>query len=742
MSEQKKILFKIVIFFLLFNLSGIVRADNSTFSVPYFSYTYDYWEDPVMAPQAYQPLKVIKGKDIGLDDFKKPQDLFAVNNRIYIADTGNNRIIIVDSDWKLVNVITEFTNRGGMDSFSQPYGIHVTRDGKIYVADRGNSRIVIIDESGELLRNVPSPIPDNPSMFSANAEYLPAKVSVDNVGRTYVIADKIYDGVMEFDLDGNFRGFLGAPRISPSLIDYLWRRISPKAMQERMALLLPTEYSNLCVDERGFIFTTVRSGDISKEESIRRLNPSGKDILKREGFSPPIGDYGIVLRNAQGEMILEDSKFVDILAREEGIYSVLDQQRGRVFTYDYYGNLLYIFGWKSFTRGNVQTPKALAELDNHLMILDDTLNSITVYAPTEYQQLIHAAIREYNDGNYQRSAELWRQVSRMNANYDMAYTGIGKALLRDDRFTKAMHYFRLGEFRHGYTDAYELYRKEYIKENIYYFIAAFILLIIAVYYLRKGFRVLKRKIYPLALKGIERAENTALSYYHDENKNWSGWIKAKLALFYHHLIRTWKALVYSKYAVFHPFDGFWDLIHEKRGNVPAATIIIILLVLSRVIQRQYTGFIFNRANISNLNVIFELSTILLPFMLWVVVNWSLTTLMNGKGTFRDVYIASAYALSPMIYIILPLTFISNFLIMEEGTFLTLFGSIAVLWSLALLFFGSMTIHQYDTAKNVFVTALIIFGMIFSLFIGVLFFNLAEQVIQFDNDIYTEIFMRA
>lgn len=162
MSEQKKILFKIVIFFLLFNLSGIVRADNSTFSVPYFSYTYDYWEDPVMAPQAYQPLKVIKGKDIGLDDFKKPQDLFAVNNRIYIADTGNNRIIIVDSDWKLVNVITEFTNRGEMDSFSQPYGIHVTRDGKIYVADRGNSRIVIIDESGELLRNVPSPIPDNP----------------------------------------------------------------------------------------------------------------------------------------------------------------------------------------------------------------------------------------------------------------------------------------------------------------------------------------------------------------------------------------------------------------------------------------------------------------------------------------------------------------------------------------------------------------------------------------------------
>ena len=112
---------------------------------------------------------------------------------------------------------------------------------------------------------------------------------------------------------------------------------------------------------------------------------------------------------------------------------------------------------------------------------------------------------------------------------------------------------------------------------------------------------------------------------------------------------------YAKHVIFHPYDGFWDLKHEKRGTLRAALTIVGLVAVTYVVMRQYTGFIFNPRDLSRLNVIVELLSVLAPFFLWAVVNWALTTLMDGKGTFRDIIIATAYALVPFVLINLPLT---------------------------------------------------------------------------------------
>lgn len=168
---------------------------------------------------------------------------------------------------------------------------------------------------------------------------------------------------------------------------------------------------------------------------------------------------------------------------------------------------------------------------------------------------------------------------------------------------------------------------------------------------------------------------------------------------------------------------------------------MFLLSLTYVIQKQYTGFIFNTNDLANLNIVLEFCSILIPFMLWVIVNWSLTTLMEGKGTFKDIYIASAYAFTPVIILNIPATIISNFLIAEEGVIITSFIAISLLWALFLLFFGTMTIHQYDGSKNILVSVLVIFGIAFTMFIGVLFFNLGEQVVRFVSEIYNEVFLR-
>ena len=119
-------------------------------------------------------------------------------------------------------------------------------------------------------------------------------MGVDPAGRVYVVAEDIYDGILEFGGDGTFRGFIGAPRVDLKLGQYHWRKIATREQKARMQLFLPTEYSNLDMDERGFIFTTVASGSLQKEDAIRRLNPSGTDVLRRRGFYPPMGDYGSV----------------------------------------------------------------------------------------------------------------------------------------------------------------------------------------------------------------------------------------------------------------------------------------------------------------------------------------------------------------------------------------------------------------------------------------------------------------
>ena len=42
---------------------------------------------------------------------------------------------------------------------------------------------------------------------------------------------------------------------------------------------------------------------------------------------------------------------------------------------------------------------------------------------------------------------MWNRALQLNANCDLAYTGIGRALLRQDRFREAMDNFRLGSNR-------------------------------------------------------------------------------------------------------------------------------------------------------------------------------------------------------------------------------------------------------------------------------------------------------
>ena len=693
-------------------------------AAPYRGYRYDWWGYTVASPNAYLPAAIIDGNTLGVGPFNNPQDIYVTEDKtIYLLDSGNARIVVVNEDWEVPRVIREFVNNGETDGFNNPRGIFVTKEGRIYVADRDNARIVELDARGGFCREIGGPGMEAEGIISGDFEYQPQKVLVDAAGRIYVLAHGVYDGIMEFDHRGCFRGFIGAPRITPSLADIFWMFAATREQRERRALFLPTEFSSIRLDDSGFIYASV-SELVSLEETevIRRLNPAGKNVLRTQ-FWPPVGDLEFPPADS-GATIEGRSVFVDVIPREYGMYSALDRRRGRVFTYDVNGGLLYTFGGRGDQVGLVQNPAALAAVGEHLLVVDNQMNRVIVYVPTPYAAAVHAAVGHYHRGNYDAATEKWREVLKYNAHMDQAYVGIGRSLLLQDRYKEAMDHFQLGHFRWGYSQAFRLYRRQLINENFNLIMTLFLLLCVLLYLVRRFKLLAGMKKRWHVLFGWDSGKTAG----EQTGRRWKGQ-------------QTIRSLWYSMYAMLHPADGFWDLKYEKRGNLSAATILLFLAGATRAINRQYAGFIVNPVDLTKLNIITEFAGIIAPFLLWSVVNWSLTTLMDGKGTFKDIYISAAFALTPYILIMLPITLLSNILLSQEAALYYVLRFVAQLWFLILLFTGSMMIHEFSAKKTFWSTAFTGVGMVLVAFIALLFFSLIGEIVFFVTSIYNEINFR-
>ncbi|MFW6009604.1 MAG: YIP1 family protein, partial [archaeon] len=700
---------KIFIYFLLiFILVTFInyessKANNKTF-IPYESYNYNFWGEPVGAPHAYVPVKFYSGRKLNAGNLDNPQDVFVDNkNNIYILDSGNNRIICLDSEFEVENIIEDFSINGETENFDHPQGIFVTPEREIYIADTGNERIIKLDENGKYIETIGPPDKTDPAIanvFGDDFEYNPLKLVVDKANRIYVIVQDIYEGLMQFDIEGNFMGFVGAPEVNPSPADLFWRQIATEEQRKRQKLFLPMEFSNLHLDSEGFIFSTVAYRQAG--EAIMRLNPGGDDILKRGGFHTPEGDIKNP-QNSSEASIKGPSLFVDIADKKnQNIYSALDKKRGRIFTYDYRGRLLYVFGGRGKKIGLFSDPVAIAYQNESIMVLDSETGYLTVFEPTEYGKLIMQAINYYNEGRYIEATDKWQRVLSYNVNFEQAYTGIGRSYLMDGKLEEAMEYFEHGNDRANYSEAFNYYRREVIEQNFTKVLYFLLLLIVLAFLFTRIKRLRKFKFFNKLANKFESAKN-----YGDN--------MSLIQNFY----KIISSIKYALYTIFHPFDGFWRLKQQKRKKYLSGSIVIFLVMMTYIFMLQYTGFVFNQRDITKLNIYFEGASVLIPILLFCIINWATTTLMDGKGSFEDIFITTSYALIPIIIINVPVTVISNYLILAEGSFYHFFISLSVFWSIALLFLGTMTVHEYSLTKNWIITICILIGMGGTIFIALL-----------------------
>ncbi len=198
---------------------------------------------------------------------------------------------------------------------------------------------------------------------------------------------------------------------------------------------------------------------------------------------------------------------------------------------------------------------------------------------------------------------------------------------------------------------------------------------------------------------------------------------------------------YAKYVLFHPFDGFWDLVHEKRGTLAAATTFLVAFLLTRVISLLYTSFQFITAPLQYINVFEQMASLLFPFLILCVANWSMTTLFDGKGRFKDIYMAMCYALVPYVMIQLPMVLLSNILAMDEGSFYYVLGGVSVIWCIFLVFSGLMQVHDYSPGKTFIFLIVTVVGALIIIFLLLVFFSLLGDAASYFISLYREIAFR-
>ena len=201
------------------------------------------------------------------------------------------------------------------------------------------------------------------------------------------------------------------------------------------------------------------------------------------------------------------------------------------------------------------------------------------------------------------------------------------------------------------------------------------------------------------------------------------------------------SMKYAFHVITHPFDGFWDLIHGKRGSMAAAHTFLILFLITRVLKLMLTSFQFINAPIQYINVFEQMASLALPFLILCLANWAMTTLFDGKGRFKDIYMAMCYALVPYILIQFPMVIISNGLTFEEGSIFTVMLSVSVIWCVFLVFIGLMQVHDYGPGKTLIFLVVTVVGAMVIIFLVLTFFSLLSDAAAYFVSIYREIVYR-
>ncbi len=662
----------------------LLNADNS-FSVPYETYTSGPEGALVPTQTAYMPSsKISLTSYSGYGTLNSPEDMQVdeETNLVYIADTGNKRVMVCDLSGKAVAEI-------GKDVLSQPTGLAINGD-HLFVCDKANKLVYLFDKNtGEQLQSFGRPT--NP-LVGANTPYVPTKITVNNSGNMFIVSEGCVSGLMQLNLQGEFVGYVGANETPASFTSVLQNLFFSES-QKNAFLATPKSPSNVTIDGKGLVYTVTNN---AASNAVKKLNTLGNSIMS------PSRNFGTTTAVA-----------VDAA---ENLYSV--QSDGYVTVFDSEGNLLFRFGGTGSSErfGSLSNPVAVGVLpDGRIMALDKSYSMIVIYSRTDFANLVFSAVDYYKDGMYIEGEGLWKDVLRYNSNFILAYKALARANMKRNDYDTALTQFKYAEDKAGYSEAFWQIRNEWLEDNlgwVFGVIVAVIVISIAVKIVDKK----KPKIFAPVKAFFKKVGNVHVKnvYFLQEMKQTKGFCRG-----------TQEAVYQVKY---HNAASLWT-----------AGILFIWFIILQILSVVTKGYLFNSNSVYNTN---GWNTVLITtgvFVLLVLCNYFVSTVSDGEGKLKHCFIAFVYALSPYLIMALPVFIISNVLTYNESVIYTFLEIIMYGWSAICVFRAIMELHDYSFGKTIKNLLLTVFAFAMALLFFVVLRMLVTQLFGYLGAVIGEVF---
>ena len=695
-----KRLVKNLFIFVIVTLLVVAPTLNASAEVPYESYT--YWSNVGEAAKAvysrpmYSAEYSIDAGSLGIEDLSRINDIvFDSNGNLYILD-NKSRIVVLDNNY---NLVREIGLVNSTESYDEAEGIYIAKDNTLYICDTKGHRILHINSDGSLINKITLP---KSNLIPDDFDFRPTNMLIDDYGYTYILSDGSYYGALLYDSDMKFLGFYGANTVTSTLgnvFSNIKNRVLPNNTKKgNSAKRLPYCFVDLAMDDEGFIYTSTGYTDSDRKGQIRKLGPGlGNNILGSDEVN--FADTKINTSYNDGAVSKQD--IFDIEVDDNGFVYGLESAFGKVFVYDSSCRILSVFGGGMGFGTQVGTFVTVSSLaiksgGQEVLVSDGSTNKITIFKITDFGKQVKNLISMTLEGDYSEAKAGWEDVIRLDNNFQPAYGALARAYINEGKYEKAMELAKMGYDRETYAIAFEYRRGELIEEYFVLIFIAIALLIAAVI----TFLVVSTR------KKLVLIRNKQLS------------------------------LMFS--VLIHPSNTFTDIKEKKQGSILLCVISVLVFYVVTILQTLKGGFLFTVYDAESFNSFWLFVKTSGLVILWIIANWMVCTLLQGKGRFKEIAIVTCYSLLPLIIEKFINLILTNVLLPTEASFLTILEVIAIIYFLILMITGLMKIHDFSMGRLIGTSVLSIAGVAAIVFLVIMIVILVQQFGGFIATVISEI----
>lgn len=612
-------------------------------------------------------------------DLKEPEDLFIDDeNNLYIADTGNSRIVKYNIDQGAVTLTIEDK------VLKSPRGVFVTEDGNIYVADSKAAAVHRFDNEGILIESFERP---TETAFGDTA-FNPARIAVDSKKNMFIIGEGVLNGVIHISSGGQFLGYFATNKVTLDLVQELQNFFFTEDQMDNLGSRVPLTMTNVYVDKENIVYSTTMGR--KAEKVLAKHNTAGKNVFV----------------HTQGA-----SDLIDLYVDPEGIVYAASLT-GEIYIYSADGEFIHSFGGfygeEDISGLFTDLGSIAVDRDGKIWAADSATSYIQSFRPTEYAVTIYKALNAFKLGKYEEAENLWLNVLSQNQMLRLAHEGVGKVYLYTERYEEAMHHLKIANNKYYYSQAYWEVRNVWLQGNLAMIITGLILLAVLVQILKrldKKYRIFD--FYRRFKKQIRR-------------------------------IKIIDDLLFIFDFIKHPINSFYDLKIGAKGSYLSASIIYFVFFAVYLHSSFGRGFLYTPVAIEDIDFTAMILGFVIIIGLFIVTNYLVSSIQDGDGRIGDIYKMVAYATGPMIASIVSVTFLSYILTYNEEFLIEFIEVAAPVWAFVLIILGLQEIHQYLTRDAVKSVILSIAFMLIVAIVILIIVIMGEQLYDFFEVIVREV----